>query len=90
METDESYIIQSEVLEDKWNPREGTTMVQWMTAKQVASHLQMCKETIYDLAKKGKLPGVKIGQQWRFNRDELETWLKEKQNWETLMLTAYT
>lgn len=54
-------------------------MVKWMTVEQVADYLQMSREKIYDMAKKEEIPGVKIRQQWRFDQDELDTWLKSKQ-----------
>ncbi len=55
-------------------------MPQLMTTKQVSDYLQMCKETVYELIKKGDLPAVKIGKQWRFKAEEIDAWLKEKQN----------
>jgi excisionase family DNA binding protein len=51
-------------------------MAQWMTVKQVAEYLQMSDDKIYDMAKKGELPAVKIRQQWRLDREELDSWLK--------------
>ena len=51
-------------------------MAEWMTVKQVAEYLQMSDDKIYDMAKKGELPAVKIRQQWRFDREEIDQWLK--------------
>ena len=51
-------------------------MAEWMTVKQVAEYLQMSDDKIYDMAKKGELPAVKIRQQWRFDKDEIDNWLK--------------
>jgi len=51
-------------------------MDEWMTVKQVAEYLQMSGDKIYDMAKKGELPAVKIRQQWRFDREEIDQWLK--------------
>jgi excisionase family DNA binding protein len=55
-------------------------MAEWMTVKQVAEYLQMSDDKIYDMAKKGELPAVKIRQQWRFDREELDSWLKSTSN----------
>jgi len=55
-------------------------MTEWMTVKQVAEYLQMSDDKIYDMAKKGELPAVKIRQQWRFDREELDNWLKSTSN----------
>jgi len=52
-------------------------MTEWMTVKQVAEYLQMSDDKIYDMAKKGELPAVKIRQQWRFDRGEIDQWLKD-------------
>jgi len=51
-------------------------MADWMTVKQVAEYLQISDDKIYDMAKKGELPAVKIRQQWRFDREEIDRWLK--------------
>lgn len=50
--------------------------VKMLKVNQVARYLQMNRMTIYKLAKTGSLPGVKIGSEWRFNKDELLSWLK--------------
>ena len=50
----------------------GLLMAEWMTVKQVAEYLQMSDDKIYDMAKKGELPAVKIRQQWRFDREEID------------------
>lgn len=51
-------------------------MAEWMTVKQVVEYLQMSGYKNYDMAKKGDLPAVKIRQQWRFDREEIDRWLK--------------
>jgi excisionase family DNA binding protein len=40
----------------------------------------MSDDKIYDMAKKGEIPAVKIRQQWRFDREELDNWLKSASN----------
>jgi len=47
----------------------------YLKVNQVAELLQMNRMTIYKLVKSGKLPGVRIGTEWRFDKDELEDWL---------------
>jgi excisionase family DNA binding protein len=37
-----------------------------------ADYLRIKKWTLYRLAKKGKVPGVKIGGQWRFKKEVLD------------------
>ena len=47
-------------------------MEELLTAKQVQEHLQVDRTTIYRMLKDGRLQGVKVGQQWRFPRSEVE------------------
>jgi len=37
-----------------------------------ADYLHIKKWTLYRLAKKGKVPGIKVGGQWRFKKDVLD------------------
>ncbi|MBK8987620.1 MAG: PocR ligand-binding domain-containing protein [Chloroflexi bacterium] len=50
-------------------------MEELLTAKQVQEHLQVDRTTIYRMLKDGRLQGVKVGQQWRFPRPEVEALL---------------
>ena len=38
-----------------------------MTLKEVARYLSVHPNTIYRLAKQGKIPAFKVGSDWRFN-----------------------
>jgi excisionase family DNA binding protein len=49
-----------------------------MTAKQVASYLNVNERTVLKLVSEGALPGVKIGNQWRFRKPMLDTWLDDQ------------
>jgi excisionase family DNA binding protein len=42
-----------------------------MTVADVASFLQIEENTVRALARRGELPGKKLGKHWRFLRDEL-------------------
>ncbi len=52
----------------------------WMTMEEIAEYLKVSKETIYKMAQKGQLPGSKIGNQWRFNRQVVDEFLKAHSN----------
>ena len=41
------------------------------TVEEVAEYLRIHPYTVRRLARTGKLPGFKIGGQWRFKKDEL-------------------
>ncbi len=43
-----------------------------MTVKEVAGFLRLKEATVCRLASEGKLPGVKVGKSWRFDRAALE------------------
>ncbi len=46
-----------------------------MTIDQLAAYLQIPKSTLYKLVQDGKVPGKKVGRQWRFHRDAIDAWL---------------
>ena len=50
-------------------------MEELLTTKQVLEILQVDRTTIYRMLKDGRLSGVKVGQQWRFPRSEVEEML---------------
>lgn len=50
-----------------------------MTVKDVAGYLQLSEMMVYKLAQGGRLPAVKIGRVWRFEKEAVDQWLKSKQ-----------
>jgi excisionase family DNA binding protein len=49
-----------------------------MTVKQVASYLSVNERTVLKLVAEGKIPGVKVGNQWRFRKAMVDTWLDDQ------------
>ncbi|MFW0778203.1 MAG: methylation-associated defense system helix-turn-helix domain-containing protein MAD1 [Rickettsiales bacterium] len=49
-----------------------------MTMKEVAEYLKLNEKTAYRLASEGKIPGFKIGGSWRFEKNDLDEWIKEQ------------
>ncbi|HEY3375599.1 MAG TPA: helix-turn-helix domain-containing protein [Candidatus Aquicultor sp.] len=47
----------------------NSSTIEIMTAKQLAEYLQMSQITICRLARERKLPGTKIGKEWRFPKE---------------------
>jgi PTS system nitrogen regulatory IIA component len=43
-----------------------------LTVQEVATYLRIDIRTVYRLAKKGDIPCIKIGRQWRFNRNDIK------------------
>lgn len=48
----------------------------WLTIDQIADYLQASKEKIYKLCQRGKMPASKFGGQWRFDRKEVDDWIR--------------
>ena len=47
-----------------------------LTIRDVAEYLKVTEKTVYGLAQKGKIPGFKVGGQWRFRREDLDAWIE--------------
>ena len=50
-----------------------------LEAKEVAEYLHLHLFTVHKLAREGKLPAFKIGNDWRFKRSSLEEWIESKE-----------
>ena len=48
----------------------------WLTVKEVAAYLKLSTDLVYKFAQHGKIPVSKIGNQWRFDREEIDSWVK--------------
>ncbi len=47
-----------------------------MTIDELAAYLKLSKSSLYHFARAGKVPGVKIGQQWRFQKSAIDEWMR--------------
>ncbi len=54
-------------------------MAKLLTTKELAEYLKLTEVTIYKYAKEGKIPGVKVGSRWRFDKDQIDGFLKSKE-----------
>lgn len=48
-----------------------------MTLDELSVYLKIPKSTLYKLVQEGRLPGQKIGKQWRFGKQGIDLWLAE-------------
>lgn len=55
-----------------------------MTIAEVAKYLRLHKSTIYRMVREAQIPASKIGNQWRFRKDVIDSWLSVKENGEKL------
>ena len=46
-------------------------MEKLITAKELAQFLKLSESTIYKLASNGEIPGLKIGDSWRFDLQDI-------------------
>ena len=53
-----------------------TMVTSFLTTRQLQEILQVDRTTIYRMAESGRIPGMKVGNQWRFPRTQIEAWLK--------------
>lgn len=52
-------------------------MTDLLTTKELQAILHVDRTTIYRMAENGRLPAVRVGGQWRFSRQQIESWLRE-------------
>jgi len=50
-----------------------------LTVNELCDYLKVHQATIYRLLKTGQLPAFRIGRDWRFNVEEIERWLAERE-----------
>lgn len=52
-------------------------MRELLTLEEVASYLRVTGKTIYRLLKRGAVPAIKVGHQWRFDKESIDEWLHQ-------------
>jgi len=53
-------------------------MKQLLDVEELASYLKLRKQTIYNWLNQRKISGMKIGGVWRFDKREIDKWLKSQ------------
>lgn len=48
----------------------------WLTINELASYIKMSRTKLYGMTQRGELPASRIGNQWRFDREEIDLWMK--------------
>ncbi len=48
-----------------------------MTLDELAAYLKLPKSTLYKQVQEGKIPGQKIGKQWRFGKRAIDSWINK-------------
>jgi excisionase family DNA binding protein len=47
-----------------------------MTAAELAEYLSFSKNWVYRKAEAGEIPGMKLGNRWRFKKSVIDRWLE--------------
>jgi len=50
---------------------------QIMTTKELARYLKLHEITVCKYAAQGKIPAIRIGRVWRFDKDAIDRWIGE-------------
>ena len=56
----------------------------YLSVEEVAKQFGVNATTVYRLAQQGKIPGFKVGGQWRFSLEMLESWVADRVTLERL------
>lgn len=51
-----------------------------MTKRELAKYLKCHPTTVQKYAIKGLLPAYKVGNRWKFDKNEIKNWLKSKKS----------
>ena len=49
-----------------------------LTVAETCQYLKVTSRTLYRYIQSRRLPGFKLGKEWRFVRTDLEIWLRER------------
>lgn len=53
-------------------------MDELLTLEELADYLKISKHTLYKMVEKGKLPALKIANQWRFKKEDINKWVEKQ------------
>ena len=56
----------------------GMMQGKYLTVAELSEYLQIHRTTIYRMLKQGKLPGFRIGSDWRFSLEAIKEWLRDR------------
>ena len=52
-------------------------MPEIMTTREIANYLRLHELTICKLAGEGKIPAIRIGRLWRFDKEVIDRWINK-------------
>ncbi len=48
----------------------------WLSVDEIADHLGVKRDTVYKWISERQMPGHKIGRLWKFDKKEVDRWVK--------------
>lgn len=54
-------------------------MANWIDIEDAAKHLGLGVRNLYSLAQQGRIPANRVGKNWRFNQEDLDSWVRANQ-----------
>lgn len=72
------FSLISSILRAGMRVSKARLMDEVLTVREVAALLKINEKTAYKLAARGEIPGFKVGGSWRFEKTQLEEWMKLK------------
>ena len=51
---------------------------QVFTLEELMAYLKVARSTAYRLAQEGRIPGQKVGRNWRFRKAAIDRWLDQQ------------
>lgn len=58
---------------------DGSSQNRWLSVVEIAAHLGVKPNTIYKWLRKQRIPAHKVGRLWKFDRAEIDEWVKSGQ-----------
>jgi len=49
-----------------------------LTTREIAEYLRLRRETVLRKVAKGEIPAIKVGGRFRFDKDQIDDWLRQK------------
>jgi nitrogen PTS system EIIA component len=62
----------------KTNKNSAGHLEAFLSTEEMLAYLNVTPRTIYRLIRASELPAVRIGQQWRFRRADVDAWLERQ------------
>ena len=63
-------------------------MSEWLNVDEAAKYLGVSTSSLYSFAQQGRVPGNKLGKMWRFNRRDLDAWMRAQKPIEEFFVTV--